>query len=71
MESSTLSLSILGLASGFCFIKYQLKEKIKRLGTIKCNKCGYQGLAKASIVALIPELVCPDCNSKAWETLPE
>ena len=69
MESSTLSLSLLGLASGFCFVKYQLKEKTKRLGIIKCSKCGYNGLAKVSIVTLHPKFVCPECKSESWETL--
>ena len=69
MESSTLSLSLLTLASGFCFVKYQLKEKTKKLGIIKCNNCGYQGLAKASIVTFSPKFVCPECKSESLETL--
>jgi len=42
-----------------------VKNKIKKIGKIKCNRCGHQGEARPGGF-LRDKITCPNCESGEW-----
>jgi len=50
-------------------INLEYKKKIKKIGKIKCKRCGYQGLAEPTGNIYNKRIACPMCKSNDWEKL--
>lgn len=69
MNTNTLIGLLIGYGVGMSIVIFKAKKKVKKIGQIKCNRCGYQGLATLFVNVFNFKIICPDCNGETWKKI--